>query len=418
MTASPWAGIASLWEQQRRSNEALPGQAGRQAQQAQQARRGHSAAAQDGTPIVTISVISATVAMTGIMTGTMTDTTDVTIGMNVAKANTPRTAAEGGIQTAKTDTTDPAPSRQTPPIPPAALSRRLAPSPTTTTVKDHQLPLYAERLRDWTSHPGQIRNFNRKALKGQIKGLHASWKSIKRAQRQTRKAYRRERRMQRRAEKREYRNQRREMRRAHKNYRRHGGPFHVQPPPIPPVPQAPPAPPAPPGPTAGPNPPPWTQNWPRGCTGPSQRSSFFFGPDGPLGERGPFGHRGAFGGPRGGPFGRGGWGSWARGCGANMAGGGPWGPAVGGNLREAPGAWPEEDHESGVSSHIPPPGAGPRRSTRAAEQIEAEIAKLATKAAGAKEGRAAMEKEIEALTDKLEAVRMEADEAYARELAE
>lgn len=313
-------------------------------------------------------------------------------------------------------------------------------------IKDHQLPLYAERLQDWTSHPDQVRtksdiralkaelkavpkgpadpNFNRRALKGQIKGLQASWKSIKRAQRQTRKAYRRERRMQRRAEKREHRNQRREMRRAHKDYRRHGGPFHVQPPPIPPVPSAPPAPPAPPGPTAGPNPPPWTPNWPRGCTGPSQRSSFFFGPDGPLGERGPFGHRGAFGGHReGGPFGRGGWGNWGswgrggRGCGVNGAGG-PWGPAVGGNPREAPGAWPEDGHESGTSSHVAPPGAVAAAKYKAAEQIEAEIAKLAAKAAGAEEGRGAVEKEMEALTDKLEAVRMEADEAYARELAE
>lgn len=52
------------------------------------------------------------------------------------------------------------------------------------------------------------------------------------------------------------------------------------------------------------------------------------------------------------------------------------------------------------------------------EEVEAEINKLVTKAADAKEGRGAMEKEIEALTEKLEILRMEADEAYARELAE
>jgi hypothetical protein len=34
------------------------------------------------------------------------------------------------------------------------------------------------------------------------------------------------------------------------------------------------------------------------------------------------------------------------------------------------------------------------------------------------EGRGALEKEIESLTETLEIVRMEADEAYARELAE
>ncbi|KHN96551.1 uncharacterized protein MAM_05494 [Metarhizium album ARSEF 1941] len=304
-------------------------------------------------------------------------------------------------------------------------------------IEDHQLPLYAERLKDWTSRPDQVRtksdvialeaelkavpmapvdaSFDRKALKGQIKGLHSSWKSIKRAQRQARRAYRRERRMQRRAEKREHRSQRREMKRARRDHGRRGGPFHA--PPVPPFPPAQamlpvfPAPPAPPGPTAGPNPPPWTRNWPRCCTGPSQRSSFFFGPDGPLGERG--------------PFGRGAWGGWGRGrgrgrgsgSGSNMPGE-PRGPTGRGHAGEVPGSWPQADDESDMASQIPPPGTVTAAKYRAVEEVEGEITKLTVKAAGTKEHRGAMEKEIEALKKKLEALRMEADEAYARELAE
>ncbi|OAA39474.1 hypothetical protein NOR_06312 [Metarhizium rileyi] len=311
-------------------------------------------------------------------------------------------------------------------------------------IKDHQLPLYAERLQAWASRPEQVRtksdikalkaelksvpegpvdpNFSRKALKGQIKGLQTSWKAIKRAQRQNRKAYRRERRMQRKAEKRECRNQRREMKRAHKEHRRHGRPFHASPaaPPGPPGLLVSPAPPAPPGPTAGPNPPPWTHNWPRGCTGPSQRSSFFFGPDGPLGEQGPFGPHGPLGAAsRGGLFSRGGWDSWdggrSRGCrvpGASQS------SASCARPRNTPGAWPGEDYDSGTASHAPPPGPVAAAKYKAAERIEAEMSDLVTRAADAKEGKGAMEKEIEALSEKLELVRMEADEAYARELAE
>lgn len=55
----------------------------------------------------------------------------------------------------------------------------------------------------------------------------------------------------------------------------------------------------------------------------------------------------------------------------------------------------------------------------AADRIKEEIAELSSKGADLKAGaeKRATEKQIEALTEKLEAARMEADEAYAKEMA-
>ncbi|GAB0138357.1 hypothetical protein EsDP_00006592 [Epichloe bromicola] len=336
-------------------------------------------------------------------------------------------------------------------------------------IEDHQLPLYTERLRDWTSNPDQMRtksdmkalradlqstrsmpedahsdqSVDRKALRAQIKRLHAQWKSIKKAQRQTRRRERR----QRRAERREQRHQRREMRRAKRDSTQGlRGPFGTpvpSVPAVPPVPSAtctPSAPPAPPAPTAALAPPPWSQGFVRGCNGPSRRSPFFFVPDGPLGERGPLGSHGPLGnmdgplarhgplgehGPLGphGPFGPGGfsWGSRGRGRGGPSGGGGAsFGAGRGrGNPRDrAPGAWPEDDgQEAGITA--PPPGTASTAKHKAAEQIEAEVSKMVSQAAGLGDGveRRALEKAIEALTNNLDMLRMEADEAYARELA-
>lgn len=230
-------------------------------------------------------------------------------------------------------------------------------------IKDHRLPLYTERLRDWTSNPDQMRtksdvralradvqstrwmpedarlgqSVDRTALEAQIRGLRAQWKSIKKAQRQTR-------RRERRAERREQRHRRRDMRRACKDYSTQGllGPFGIMP--VPSVPAVPPIPSA----TSG-----------RGGRG---ASSF-------------------------------------------------------GAVR-APGAWPEDDgQEAGVAA--PPPGTASTAKYEAAERIEAEVGKMVSRAADLGGGveRRALEKAIEALTDNLDTLRMEADEAYARELA-
>ncbi|KAG6079578.1 hypothetical protein E4U16_000952 [Claviceps sp. LM84 group G4] len=115
-------------------------------------------------------------------------------------------------------------------------------------IQEHQLPLYAARLQDWTSHPEQRRTkrdvealkaelkslkttpetvplnqippVNKRALKGQIKALQAQWRGIKKTQRQSRKAHKRERRQRRRAEKQERRQNAKEVRRAYKNLRK------------------------------------------------------------------------------------------------------------------------------------------------------------------------------------------------------
>ena len=296
-------------------------------------------------------------------------------------------------------------------------------------IKDSQLPLYAERLRDWVSHPDQVRTksdvkqlksdlksakntptgpaFDKRALKAQVKGLHTSWKQIRKSQRQNRKNFKRERRQQRRAERREHRNHKREIKRAHRDLRRgRAEPFGipVPPPPPPGVPAAPPAPPA------VPPPPPWGQPWSRGwCSGPQRNP-------GPCGPANPW--RGLGGWAGGGPWG-------GRGCGG---GGNSWGPRVpGGDPRNAPGAWPEvhgsrdnNGQESGIAAAPQHgPGAASAAKYEAVKHLERQINELVTKTAGAGAdgNKKAMEKEIEALTDRLETVRMEADEAYARELA-
>ncbi|GAO19487.1 uncharacterized protein UV8b_00416 [Ustilaginoidea virens] len=368
-------------------------------------------------------------------------------------------------------------------------------------VKDHQLPLYAERLRDWTSRPEQVRTKNdvddlklelkrtkdaskdmpaacgldKKALKAQIKTLQAQWKAIKKSQRQTRKARKRERRQRRRAQKREKRQQKREMKKAYRDAKRSHGPSGTHFPPAPPLapmplmppmppmlpaaamPPAPPAPPLPPMPTAGPVPPCWNQSLPPGPGGPSQRGMFFAGPDGPLGQRGgPFGSRGPPG-EQGPPGLRGLFGGRGFGRGNGGRGGGPWGGRGGpfggprggpfgasrgrgrgrgkGSPRDAPGAWPEEaDGERGQEAGVtlappcappcappprPAPGAASLAKYEAADRIKEEIAELSSKGADLKAGaeKRATEKQIEALTEKLEAARMEADEAYAKEMA-
>ncbi|KAJ6437148.1 RING finger domain-containing protein [Purpureocillium lavendulum] len=256
-------------------------------------------------------------------------------------------------------------------------------------VKEQQMPLYLARLQDWTTHPDQMRskgdvkqlkaelkeakatpvdpNMDKKALRAQIKGLTQAWKQLKKHQRAVRKATRRERHQRRRAEKRERKQHRRDMRRS----RRDG----------------------------------------------------IFGPGGLFGGRGSHcGWGGRGGGPAGAHAGRGGW----------PGTGGPWGAD---HTRSAPGAWPDEKQagfgpgsgsgagagvegqETGVAT--PPPGVVAAAKYRTADELESEMQRKTSEAIDLADGaeRRAMEKELEALAEKLEQVRMEADEAYAKELA-
>ncbi|PNY25960.1 Uncharacterized protein TCAP_04114 [Tolypocladium capitatum] len=307
-------------------------------------------------------------------------------------------------------------------------------------VRDAQRPLYAASLRDWISHPDQMRsksdvkqlkmelksattapvdpNLDQKALKTQLKGLTQAWKQIKRDQKTIRKATRRERRQRRKAERRERKQNRRDMRRARRDHKRVRGwmPW------MPPIPQAVPAmPPMPAAPAAPPAPPAWCgpSRHNRGACGPSQPGGgrLFGSSQSVFGRGGPFGPRGLFGNGRpcgdidrrGRPGGFGGGG-----------GGGSWGQPT----RTAPGAWPEDKqdvddgpHEAGVAT--PPPGAESAAKYRAADGVEAEIHRKMTQVADLDAGgeKRAMEKELEALMERLERVRMEADEAYALELA-
>ena len=292
-------------------------------------------------------------------------------------------------------------------------------------VKDHQLPLYAERLREWNAHPQQFRtkndvkqlkaelkagrnasplpdpNFDKKSLRMQVKGLTQQWKSIKKSQRQTRRAHRRERKQRRRAERRERKHVRKEMHRARKEHRRHG------PMPAPAVPPVPPMPPVPPAPHAEPFSSPWGGGRGRGYGG------SFCGPS-----------RGFF----GGGFGRGG-----RGFGGGGRGRGGFGFFGGGGppmfnqptefgtremppgVAAAPGAWPQQ---SGIAT--PPPGSESAAKYRRVEELESELTEKEGKLAGLDDGdgsKKALAKEVEALTEKLEFLQMEADEAYAKEIA-
>ena len=137
-------------------------------------------------------------------------------------------------------------------------------------LKDTQLPVARDYLQTWLNHPDQpvtkeklkqakeqikqARNtpntdptnvtYDAKAMRKEIKAMIKEWKSLKKQQNRTRKQLRRERRQKRRDEKREWRNTKREMRRAEKEFRRGGGghaqppgfPFGAPAPPVPPVP--------------------------------------------------------------------------------------------------------------------------------------------------------------------------------------
>ncbi|KAK2680921.1 hypothetical protein RAB80_002714 [Fusarium oxysporum f. sp. vasinfectum] len=96
-------------------------------------------------------------------------------------------------------------------------------------------------------------------------------------------------------------------------------------------------------------------------------------------------------------------------------GGGEW-PSRSGE--GPPGSWPADANKDGS---IPPPGAASAAKYNTVFGIETEIATkqkdLEVKEITLSERRA-LEKEIEALTETMERTRLEADEAYARELAE
>ncbi|KAG5933639.1 hypothetical protein E4U53_000927 [Claviceps sorghi] len=321
-------------------------------------------------------------------------------------------------------------------------------------IKEHQLPLYAERLQEWASHPDKIRTrrdvetfkaelqaagsrpgtaqldgmvtaVDKRALKRQIRTLQAQWKSIKKTQRHTRRAHKRERRQRRRAEKRERRQQRRAMRRAYRDLKKAkkagwggpatAGPWSGMPVPVTVV---------PPGASATATPPdlparqaqaalpehiPQSQRHGCGCGGPrTQPSSFFFRPDGP------FGRQGLAGAGRGCP-GRGHHGRW-----------GPGFPDTGRagerSRDDIPGAWPEVKaaHTTGMASApIPAPGPVSAAKYRAAEQLEAEISGMAARTAflGAGAEKLALERAMKVLARYRDRLTMEADEAYARDVA-
>ncbi|KAG5975857.1 hypothetical protein E4U55_007561 [Claviceps digitariae] len=326
-------------------------------------------------------------------------------------------------------------------------------------IKEHQLPFYAERLQDWASHPDQIRTKNdvkalkaelqataksqsgttrlvaavdKRALKKQIRGLQAQWKSIKKAQKQVRRTHKRERRERRRAEKRERRQQKRAMRRAYKELKKAnagwGGPKPAGPLfgmriPVPvPVPVVPPVvsramatapvPPGPQGPNTAVEYMPWGHGFRRGCGGPStQRGSFFFRPDGPFGPQRPA------------------WGG--RGCERRRHALGGRAPVVfdpgcragGSSHHDIPGAWPSDNAApaTGVTASAPAPAPGPASAAKyqAAEHLDAEMSKLAIQTASLDAGaeKLGLEKAMQALAHNRDRLRMEADEAYARDLA-
>ncbi|KAG5928385.1 hypothetical protein E4U42_000778 [Claviceps africana] len=299
-------------------------------------------------------------------------------------------------------------------------------------VNEYQLPLYAGRLQEWASHPDQIRTrhdvealkaelqaagsrsvigssagalgaADKRAPRKQIRALQAQWKSIKKAQRQTRRAHKRERRQRRRAEKRERRQQRRAMRRASRELRKarkagRGGPATATAGPLSgvPVPAVPPVVSA----TAAPEHMPRSQGHGCGCGDPrTPRSSFFFRPDGPFGRQGLPGA--------------------GRGC-RGRGHGGERGPG----LVDADGAWPEDKHThthtTGMAAaSVPAPGPVPAAKYQAAEQLDAEMSKMAVRTASLGHGaeRMALERATEALARNRDRLRMEADEAYARDVA-
>ncbi|KAM0283811.1 hypothetical protein ACHAO9_009533 [Fusarium lateritium] len=324
-------------------------------------------------------------------------------------------------------------------------------------LKDQQLPVYIARLQLWTNNPHEVRsrgdvkqlkaelkaqnantsnpNVDRKALKAQGKILSQQWKNLKRQQKKERKDRKKGLKKQKKAEKKERRQQKREMktaRRDHRRGQRGRGRGHVEPHPAPFVPpfQVPPVhvppfqvPPVqvhvPPVNVPGVRvPPPTFGGW--GCAGRG----------GGRGERGPRGRS------RGRGWGCDGQGPWGRARGqfhASFPHPGAFGPPGLGGFPGSrdfppgsnpgpqgpfPGSWPEDGDRD---ASIPPPGAASAAKYDTISGIEKEIA-TKLKDADSREvtlgERRALEKEIEALTETLERTRIEADEAYARELAE
>ncbi|KAI9163070.1 hypothetical protein HJFPF1_04668 [Paramyrothecium foliicola] len=333
-------------------------------------------------------------------------------------------------------------------------------------LRDEELSLYTARLRAWLARPDEMRTraevkqlraelrhtratrssvaappaSDLPELRRQAKTLDRQWKGLKRRQRQVRREQQREKRQRRRAEKKEKRQRRKEVRRAERDARRGRGqqppmaPVPPEPPrvpnfTVPPVPQVP----TPPGVTAPPMPcmpSMWGQsrrcNTGGGGRGGGGGGGWFgsqpFGPSwGRFTHPGPFGPCGSFSGPGH----RGEHGSWGRrGGGHSVSRSGPVGPAPGDPSR-APGAWPGDDKaaapDEGAATPPPPPPPGPASAAmyRTVEDLEAEVARRQVRASqvGSKAELAAVKAEIESLTASLEAVRMSADEAYARELA-
>ncbi|KAK1756850.1 hypothetical protein QBC47DRAFT_377834 [Echria macrotheca] len=298
-------------------------------------------------------------------------------------------------------------------------------------LRDPQLGVARERLQQWLRDPNQpitrakvkaLReeikqaktneslvpgDTDRNALRKEVKALLKEWKGLKKQQSKANKQIRRERRQKRREEKRERRSVRREMRRAERDWRRGRG-HHQHPHPHAPPPHgmpgafpfpfggAPHVPPVPPVPGAAPG---------------------LFGPRGGLGN--------LFGG----------------------AGGGPAGPGPAGPSRTPPGAWPQENLDTLGPSH-----RASQAKYRAAEGLEKQIAAKEAEllrvheaiARGEEEARNRgsgsdnknqgggdhkiqtpaetnafrLETEIEALGRSMAQLRTEADEEFARELAE
>lgn len=338
-------------------------------------------------------------------------------------------------------------------------------------LRDTQLPLYVERLKSWTASPNRVRTkadvkqlraelkacktnsnlaineMDRSELRSQIKALKQQWRALKKQQKKERKEHKKERRQRRKEERKEKKQRKKEIRRAKKEARRgHRGHAAAPPPPPPPgpipapnvnIPHIPPVPPVPQpfGPGSG-----WGWGWGenrgRGqCDGFGGRGGFFgaqgpsnlsadrnnqggpfgtngpfgphgpFGPNGPLGPHGPLGPNGVFG-PQGGCGSRGqrgrrGWGSCGRGG-------------------RFPGSWPEDRQAEGTrgeSADLPPPGPVSAEKYRTVDGLEEEIEKKQANLTRVSESeRRAVEKELEALVEKLDNLRTEADEAYAREL--
>lgn len=317
-------------------------------------------------------------------------------------------------------------------------------------VRDEQLPMYASRLSEWINNPNQIRtkqdvqgvraelramkrsdtdpNIDKQALRRQVKDLRKQWRDVRKQQRRTvrqqkreRRQVKRDRKQQRRAEHRERKQHRGEMRQARRDIkrdtRRGGCGNHPAAPCVPrmgfpPMPQ-PPAMPHPPAMPAQPA-------MPFMHHGREARAPGWGGLFGEIRNRGIFGPQGSFGPQQ----------SW------------PPGP-IGGAMfpaRQPPPLFPSRSggQESGVmpSQPQPPPGSWPdekkeplpeplgeieheQAQNPVIAQLESQLNQKLQDIQDVKDEtqRRALGKEIEALTDSLDRVRIAADEAYAKELA-